>query len=199
MSGASALLHPRYGGTRHRKASLTLAGGTFAFVAIAGGARHELVAMKTSPASVPNRSGLPAAAAGQPLSSFYRADLPASALPMCAAGPAARTSLTFLQLLRSPADATFAGRLLLGVLDPADEFVARQRRDVLPSNKRSRVADQRVAQVSWKFVHHPTGQSGAAHNGSVQGRDREAVRVLIARLTPTDAALARLRRPRACL
>jgi hypothetical protein len=47
--------------------------------------------------------------------------------------PTARPTLPFLQFLLSPANAAFSGHLLLGILDPADELVAGQRCDVLPS------------------------------------------------------------------
>jgi hypothetical protein len=53
--------------------------------------------------------------------------------------PAAGPTLAFLQLLLGPADAAFSGHLLLGILDPADELVPGQRRDVLPSIECRRV------------------------------------------------------------
>ncbi len=87
----------------------------------------------------------------------------ASALAVLAPWPAAGSTLAFLELLLGPANATFSGGLLLGVLDPADELVAGERGDVLPGIKRRRVGDQRPAQVLWKLVHHPTGHSRAAH------------------------------------
>ena len=57
---------------------------------------------------------------------------------MLAPGPAARPAHALLELLLRPADAPFTGLLLLGVLDPADELVARQRRDVLPRSQSAR-------------------------------------------------------------
>jgi len=45
--------------------------------------------------------------------------------------------------------ATFSGHLLLGVLDPADELISGQWRDVPPGQQRDGIADQRLAQVSW--------------------------------------------------
>jgi hypothetical protein len=50
--------------------------------------------------------------------------------------PAAGPALAFLELLLGPADAAFSGHLLLGIVDPADELVAGQRRDVLPGIER---------------------------------------------------------------
>jgi hypothetical protein len=96
-----------------------------------------------------------------------RWSLSAGALAVPAPWPAARPTLAFLQLLPGPANAAFSGHLLLGVLDPADELVSGQRRDVLPSIECRRVGDQRLAQVCRKLVHHPTGHSRAAHRATV--------------------------------
>src|SRR5437588_417205 len=93
--------------------------------------------------------------------------LSAGALAMLAPWPAAGPTLAFLQLLLRPADPAFSGHFLLGILDPADELVAGQRRDVLPGIECHGVGDQRLAQVSGKFVHHPTGHSRAAHRATV--------------------------------
>jgi len=87
----------------------------------------------------------------------------AGALAVVAPRPAAGPTLAFLKLLLGSTNAAFSGHLLLGVLDPADELVATQRRDVHPGSERCRVGDQRFAQVSRKLVHHPTGHSSAAH------------------------------------
>src|ERR1700740_1114208 len=86
-----------------------------------------------------------------------------SALAMFAPRPAAGPTLAFFELLLGPANATLAGRLLLGILDPADEFVARQGCDVLPGSECRGIGDQRLAQVCGQLVHHPTGHSLAAH------------------------------------
>ena len=96
-----------------------------------------------------------------------RWSLSAGALAVPAPWPAAGPTLAFLQLLLGPANAAFSGHLLLGILDPADELVSGQRRDVLPSIERRRVGDQRVAQVCGKVVHHPTGHSLVAHGATV--------------------------------
>src|SRR6266576_6955682 len=96
--------------------------------------------------------------------------LSAGALAMLAPWPAAGPTLAFLQLLLGPANAALSGHLLLGIFDPADELVAGQRRDVLPGIQRRGVGGQRLAQVSWKLVHHPTGHSRAAHTATVVKR-----------------------------
>ena len=75
---------------------------------------------------------------------------------MLASGPAAGSAQAFLQLLLGPANAAFSGCRLLGIFDPADEFVMCQWRDVVPGIKCSGVG-QRAAQVRWKLAHHATG------------------------------------------
>jgi hypothetical protein len=82
---------------------------------------------------------------------------------MRASGPAAGPALTLLELLLGPANATFSGFLLLGVLDPANELVSGQRCDVLPGVEGGGIGDQRAAQIGWKPVHDPAGQSLVAH------------------------------------
>ena len=91
------------------------------------------------------------------------------ALPVRAPRPAAGPALALLQLLLGPADPAFSGRLLFGVLDPADELVAGQRRDVLPGIESRGVGDQGLAQVAWKLVHHSTGHPRAAQGGHGSG------------------------------
>src|SRR6188472_778150 len=76
-----------------------------------------------------------------------RQPLPDGAVAVFAPRPAAGPALAVLELLLGPADATFSGPLLLGILDPADELVARQGRDVLPGIECRGVGDQRLAQV----------------------------------------------------
>ena len=96
--------------------------------------------------------------------------LSAGALAVCAPWPAAGPTLAFFQLLLGPANAAFSSHLLLGILHPADELVTGQRRDVHPGNECRGVRDQRLAQVSWKLVHHSTGHSRAAHGATVAGQ-----------------------------
>jgi hypothetical protein len=82
--------------------------------------------------------------------------LSAGAFAVLAPRPAAGSTLAFLQLLLSPANAALSGQLLLGLLDPADELVAGQRRDVVPRIKSDGVGRQRLPHVCWKVVHHAT-------------------------------------------
>src|SRR4051794_38005624 len=94
--------------------------------------------------------------------------LAARGLAMLAPRPAAGPALTFLQLfLRSP-NAALPCRLPLGVLDPADELVAGQGRDVLPCTERRLVADQRLPQIRRQLVNHSTGDSLATHAPMVE-------------------------------
>src|ERR1039457_5790313 len=88
-----------------------------------------------------------------------RRPLSAGALAVLAPWPAAGPTLAFLQFLLGPANAAFSGHLLLGILYPANELVAGQRRDVLPSIECRGVGDQCLAQVRGKSVHHSTGHS----------------------------------------
>jgi hypothetical protein len=115
-------------------------------------------------------------------------DLLAGAFAVAAPRPAARPTLAFLKLLLSSANAAFSGHLLLGILDPADELVAGQRRHVLPGMERRRVRDQSFAQVFRKLVHHATGHS-LTHKTTVAAilEAREASRSLrhVDRWTPT--------------
>src|ERR1700722_4714292 len=94
-------------------------------------------------------------------------DLLAGAFAVAAPRPAARPTLAFLELLLGSANAAFSGHLLLGILDPADELVAGQWRDVHPGIERGRIGDQSFAQVFRKFVHHPAGHSLATHKTTV--------------------------------
>src|SRR5581483_2114733 len=93
--------------------------------------------------------------------------LSAGALAVLAPWPATGPTLAFPELLLGPANAALSGHLPLGILDPADELVAGQRRDVLPGIESRGVGDQRLAQVSWKPVHHPTGYARAAHSATL--------------------------------
>jgi hypothetical protein len=79
-----------------------------------------------------------------PPSEQHRA-LSAGAFAVLAPWPAARSTLAFLQLLLGPTNAACSGRLLLGILDPADELVAGQRCDVLPGIESRGVGDQRLS------------------------------------------------------
>ena len=82
-------------------------------------------------------------------------------------GPAAGSSHALLQFLLPSANTTFPGDLLLGILDPADELIASHGREIRPGGECHGIADQALAQVSWKLVHHPTGQTWSAHSVTV--------------------------------
>ena len=95
--------------------------------------------------------------------------LAAGALAVSAPRPAAGPTLAILQFLPGPANAPLSGHALLGILHPADELVAGQGRYILPGIECRGVGDQRLAKISWKLVHHPTGHSRAAHKATVAG------------------------------
>ena len=103
----------------------------------------------------------------RPLDRGFSRPLSAGALAVLAPWPTAGPTLTFLQLLLGPTNAAFSGHLLLGILDPADELVTGQRRDVLPGMECRGVGNQGLAQISWKLVHHPTWHPLAAHMATV--------------------------------
>ena len=124
------------------------------------------------------RSTLSGSRAQRARTSTDRTRLPAGALAVRAARPAAGPALAFLQLLLGPPNAARSSGHLLGILDPADELVAGQGRDVLPGIECRGVGDQRLAQVRGQFMHHPTGQPRAAHgfDGSEPGQVRFTIR-----------------------
>ena len=99
--------------------------------------------------------------------SRLRGQLPARAVAVLAPWPAAGPALAFLQLLLGPPNPALASRLLLGILNPADELVAGQGRDVPPGIERRGVGDQRLTQVCRQFMHHPTGHFLSAHRPMV--------------------------------
>ena len=71
-----------------------------------------------------------------------------------------RDGASFLQLLLGSANTAHSGLFLLGILDPADELVARQWRDVLPGVERHGIGEQGASEVTRKPVHHPPGTCG---------------------------------------
>src|ERR1700680_180546 len=96
--------------------------------------------------------------------------LPTGAVAVLAPWPAAGPALAFLQLLLRPPNAALSGPVLLGILDPADELVAGQGRDVFPGIECRAVGDQRLTQVRGQLMHHPTGHSPSAHGPMVVSR-----------------------------
>jgi hypothetical protein len=93
----------------------------------------------------------------------------AGAFAVVATRPAAGPTLAFLELLQGSANAAFSRHLLPGILDPADELVTGQSRDVLPGSDRRRVGDQCFAQVFRKVVNHATGHSLVVHKTASSG------------------------------
>ena len=82
---------------------------------------------------------------------------------MTASRPAAGATLAFLELLQSPENAAFSSLWLFGILDPADELVAGQRRNVLPGSERRAVRQQLCAHVIRKLMDHTTRHLLAVH------------------------------------
>jgi len=96
-----------------------------------------------------------------------RPSSPAGALAVLASGPAARSTLAFLQLLlvRRMRRARVASCLA----SSTQQMNSLRARGVMSFQASSAVGfgDQRCAQVGGKFVHHPAGDSVAAHRGRV--------------------------------
>ncbi len=86
---------------------------------------------------------------------------------MTAPRPTAWTPLTFLQLLLSPTNPTFSGGVLLCVLNPANEFVTGQRRDVFPSVKGDGIGHQDLLEICGEYMYHPARYSSARHRYTV--------------------------------
>ncbi|MCW3028183.1 MAG: hypothetical protein JWN81_1394 [Solirubrobacterales bacterium] len=107
-----------------------------------------------------------------------RGTLPAGALAVLAPRPAAGPALAFFQLLLRPPNAALSGPVLLGILDPADELVASQGRDVYPGIECRAARDQRLTQVRGQLMHHPTGHSLAAHRPMVVSRGQARFTIL---------------------
>jgi len=91
------------------------------------------------------------------------------ALAMSASGPAAGSTLAFLELLLCPANSPLPGHELLGIFNPANEFVTRERRDVHPRIKGRGIGNQRLAQVPRQLVYRPAGNP-RTHRVTVPGR-----------------------------
>src|SRR3954454_5802573 len=105
------------------------------------------------------------------------APLPAGAVAVLAPRPATGPALAFLQLLLGPANAAFSSLLLLGILDPADELVARQGRDVLPGSECRGVGHQRPVQVCRQRMHNPARNSLAVHQANGRASPASALAV----------------------
>jgi hypothetical protein len=106
-----------------------------------------------------------------------RGTLPTGVVAVLAPRPAAGPALAFLQLLLGPPNAALSGPVLLGILDPADELVAGQGRDVLPRIECRSARDQRLAQVRGQLMHHPAGHFLAAHMPMVVSRGQAGLTI----------------------
>jgi len=72
---------------------------------------------------------------------------------MLAARPTARPSLTLFEFLSGPSHATLSRRRLLRILDPADELVTGEWRDVVPRFERNPTRRKLRLKVLGKFMH----------------------------------------------
>jgi hypothetical protein len=108
---------------------------------------------------------------------------------MLASRPAAGSPLAFFEFLLGPANATLSGWLLLGVFDPTDELVARQRGDVVPGGKCRGISEQRRAQIRRQLVHDSAGYLLAAHRDRVTRADHGSYRAKV--ILPPVAKIVR--------
>ena len=76
---------------------------------------------------------------------------------MRAPRPTTGTALAFAEVGAAPIDALAPGLRLLCGLDPADPFVAGERRYILPRRERVRIALQRVFEITGEFMDDPAG------------------------------------------
>src|SRR5215204_4578203 len=95
--------------------------------------------------------------------------LPAVALAVLAPGPAAGAALAFLEPFPGAADAPHPRLLFFRVLDPADELVAGERRDVVPGGEGGGAGDEGLAEVRREGVDRSAGD-GLAHRVRVAAR-----------------------------
>src|SRR5690606_7555309 len=72
---------------------------------------------------------------------------------MNAATPATGAPLAFVQLLDSPADSLRPGRCLLGILNPANELIAGDRRQAFPEINSALARGQGAGQIGRHFVY----------------------------------------------
>ena len=76
---------------------------------------------------------------------------------MFASGPATGPALAVAQAFATPEDALLPGLALLGRFDPANPFVAGQRRNVFPGLQRFRISLQRAFQILGKIMDDAAG------------------------------------------
>ncbi len=72
---------------------------------------------------------------------------------MWAARPTARPAFAVLEVLAAPDDALRSRLGLFGGVDPADPFIAGERRNIPPGRQRLRIGAERRFQVQRQSVH----------------------------------------------
>jgi hypothetical protein len=105
------------------------------------------------------------------------------AFAMAASRPTARPAHSFFELLLGSANAALASLRLLRILDPTDELVAGERRDVDPGIERRAIGEERRAQILRKLVNDATRDALTAQCVLL----REAGARLLRRKTQVDA------------
>src|SRR5580698_3812094 len=107
---------------------------------------------------------------------IVRVRLSTRSLAMRTPGPTTGSALAFFQLLFRSPDAALSRRLLFGVLDPTDELVARQRRDIHPRVHRRGIGDEGLAQIRRQLMHHSSGKARRTHDDFFFTRGADATR-----------------------
>lgn len=108
-----------------------------------------------------------AASSWDPRQTVVHRALLAGALAVFAPRPTAGSALAFQEFFLGSANAALPSRPLLRVLDPADELVAGQGRDVVPGIECRGVSEQRLVQICGQLVHHPTGHFLTGHRTTI--------------------------------
>lgn len=116
---------------------------------------------------------------------------------MRAARPTAGPTESIFQFLARPADSPLTGCGLLGVVDPTDELIARQRCDVPPGGQCPRMGGERRPQIVRQIVHHTAGDvpdSGQRSNSSRTHLDnsRECSPTVSAQVRPAPSLASSL-------
>jgi len=87
---------------------------------------------------------------------------------MRAAGPTARPAHALFQLRLHALDVLLSGFRFLHRDHPADPFIARERRNVLPRGPRRRVGNKRRAQIRRELVYDAAGDRFFAHQHAAE-------------------------------
>jgi hypothetical protein len=86
---------------------------------------------------------------------------------MNTADPTTRPAFAFEEFLACSLDSALPGFELLGVFNPTDELVARQRSNLFPQRQYPGISNQRLAEIRRQIVNCSTGNFLSRHTNSV--------------------------------